>query len=284
MKRTPLLAFLFHANERRRLMFQTASKAKYSDSEERLYLAFELGWRTWKLAFTVGLGQSMWEVSVAARDLGGLKRCIGQARERFGLPWACGVISCYEAGRDGFWLDRLLRGWGIENLVVDSSSIEVKRQQRRAKTDRLDVEKLLSMLMRHQLGEKKVWSVVRVPSVAEEDARHLHRELRTLKKEQTRLTNRIKGLLASQGVNGRMGRKGLIDELEAVRIWDGSLLPEGLRARLAREMKRRDFVHRQVLDLEAQSKRAFRQGSEAAAESIRRLTCLRGVGRTSATI
>jgi transposase len=265
-------------------MFQTASRAKYSDSGERLYLAFELGWDKWKLGFTVGLGQRMWEVSIAARDLGRLRKAIDRARERFGLSSACRVISCYEAGRDGFWLDRWLKACGIENLVVDSSSIEVDRRARRAKTDRLDVVKLLSMLVRYGLGERKVWKVVRVPSVAQEDARHLHRELRTLKKEQTRLTNRIKGLLASQGVDGRMGRRGLVDGLEAIRIWDGSSLPEGLRARLAREIKRRDFVHQQVLDLEALSKKVLRQGSEEAVERIRQLARLRAIGRNSATI
>ncbi len=89
---------------------------------------------------------------------------------------------------------------GVVNLVVDSSSIEVNRRARRAKTDRLDAAKLISMLLRYWAGEKDLWSVVHVPTPEQEDGRHLQREIRTLKKEQTRLTNRVKGLLADQGV------------------------------------------------------------------------------------
>ena len=102
---------------------------------------------------------------------------IERAKRRFRLPDAVRVVSCYEAGRDGFWLHRFLVDQGIENRVVDSSSIEVNRRQRRAKTDRMDVEKLLGLLMRYEAGERKAWSVVRVPTVTEEDARQLHREL-----------------------------------------------------------------------------------------------------------
>ena len=84
---------------------------------------------------------------------------------------------------------------GIQNHVIDSASIEVNRRQRRAKTDRLDVRKLLTMLLRHMAGERKVWSVVRVPSIEEEDRRQLHREMTTAKQDRTRVINRIQGLL-----------------------------------------------------------------------------------------
>ena len=156
-----------------------------------------------------------------------LSEAIGKARKRLGLAAACRVFSCYEAGREGFWLHRLLTQMGVVNLVVDSSSIEVNRRARRAKTDRLDARKLLSMLLRYWAGEKDLWSVVQVPTPEQEDGRHLQREIRTLKKEQTRLINRIKGLLASQGVAVRMGRRGLQESLDAIRIWDGSPLPLG---------------------------------------------------------
>jgi transposase len=118
-----------------------------------------------------------------------------RAKQRLSLPEEARVVSCYEAGRDGFWLHRYLVAHGIQNHVIDSASIEVNRRQRRAKTDRLDVRKLLTMLLRHSAGEKKVWSVVRVPSVEEEDRRQLHRELTTAKQDRTRIMNRIKGLL-----------------------------------------------------------------------------------------
>lgn len=140
-----------------------------------LHMAFELGERCWKLAFSTGLGQKPRLRSVEARDLKALKKEIARAKERFGLPANAKVISCYEAGRDGFWLHRWLDSECIENLVVDSSSIEVNRRRRRAKTDRLDAVKLVTMLLRWTAGERKAWSVVHVPSEEVEDARQLSR-------------------------------------------------------------------------------------------------------------
>jgi transposase len=264
-------------------MTQTASRGEYS-GEGKLYLALELGWREWKLAFATRVSDRVFEVSVRARDRRGLEGAMDLARRHFGLPRGCEVVSCYEAGRDGFWLDRWLRSLGVGNVVVDSSSIEVNRRMRRIKTDRIDAAKLVGMLMRYELGERKVWSVVRVPSEEQEDGRQLHRELRALKKEQTRLINRIKGLLASQGVDGRMGRNGLVESLEAIRIWDGSALPEGLRGRLEMEIARHAFVHRQVLSCDAQLKRVMSKSSETAAVDARRLAGLRAIGSNGATI
>lgn len=167
-----------------------------------LYLAFELSNRSWKLAFSTGLGQKARIRSIPARDLEVLDREIAAARRRFTLDASVALISCYEAGRDGFWLHRFLQSQpDRSNLVVDSASIDVKRRHRRLKTDRIDVLKLLAMLMRYHNGEVDVWSVVHVPSPEAEDARHLHRELLTLKAERTRVTNRIKGLLAAQGLS-----------------------------------------------------------------------------------
>jgi transposase len=134
---------------------------------------------------------------------------IGRAKQRFGLPADAPVISCYEAGRDGFWLHRFLGPQGVENHVVDSASIEVNRRYRRAKTERLDVHKLLTMLLRHVAGEPKVWSVVRVPSEVDEDRRQLHRELLTAKRDRTRVINRMQGLLA--GVGRRMALAGEVE-------------------------------------------------------------------------
>jgi transposase len=159
-----------------------------------LYLAFELGKNTWKLGFTIGVAQQPRERMIPAGEVERLQQEIARAKQRFGLPEEACVMSCYEAGRDGFWLHRYLVAHGIQNHVIDSASIEVNRRQRRAKTDRLDVRKLLTMLLRHSAGEKKVWSVVRVPSVEEEDRRQLHRELTTAKQDRTRIVNRIKGL------------------------------------------------------------------------------------------
>ena len=159
-----------------------------------LYLAFELGQNTWKLGFTIGVAQQPRERTIPAGALDTLQQEIARAKQRFDLPENARVVSCYEAGRDGFWLHRSLVAHSVQNHVIDSASIEVNRRQRRAKTDRLDVRKLLTMLLRHLAGEPKVWSVVRVPSVEEEDRRQLHRDMLTTKQDRTRIVNRIKGL------------------------------------------------------------------------------------------
>ena len=150
-----------------------------------LYLALELSWTSWKLAFTVGAGQKPRLRSIPARDTDALMLEIRKAKDRFGLPEEAPVISCYEAGRDGFWLDRFLRDHRVENLVVDSSSIEVNRRRRRAKSDGLDATKLVGMLIRWHLGERKLWGIVRVPTADDEDRRQLHRELIELKAQRT---------------------------------------------------------------------------------------------------
>src|SRR4029453_16306778 len=169
-------------------------------SQPTLYLAFALGQNTWKLGCTVGVAQQPRERMIPAGALDMLQQEITRAKQRFGLPEEARVVSCYEAGRDGFWLHRSLVAHDVENLVIDSASIEVNRRYRRAKTDRLDVHKLLTMLLRHAAGEKKVWSIVRVPSVADEDRRQLHREPLTTKRDRTRVSNRTKGWLAGYGI------------------------------------------------------------------------------------
>ena len=253
---------------------------EYSALAPVLHLAFELGNDFWKLGFTVGMGQRPRERNIAARDLDALEREIRLAKKRFGLPETAPVLSCYEAGRDGFWLHRYLVEHGVQNLVVDSSSIEVNRRQRRAKTDRMDVGKLLGQLIRYRSGEKKVWSVVRVPGPKDEDDRQLHRELSTLKKERTRGINRIKGLLASQGVRLAV-KAGFPQRLESARTWDGSALLPRLHARLEREFERLELVGRQIKQLERQRVQEVRHSPDPKVDQVRALLRLNGIGLNS---
>ncbi|HLE05385.1 MAG TPA: IS110 family transposase [Anaerolineales bacterium] len=256
---------------------------KYSVEGLVLYLAFELGNVEWKLGFSVGFGQRPRVRTIAVRDLEGLQREIELAKKRFGLPETAWVVSCYEAGRDGFWLHRYLVEAGVENLVVDSSSIEVNRRFRRAKTDRMDVAKLLDQLMRYERGEKKVWRVVRVPGVEAEDRRQFHRELEDLKAERTRHINRMKGLLAGQGVRLEIGSV-FVEKLSAIRLWDGRPIPEGLRARLEREYKRLQFIQGQIRELEGQRVEAIRRSADPEVEKVRQLLRLKGIGLNSAWV
>jgi len=246
-----------------------------------LLLAFELGVNKWKLGFTTGAAQRPRERQVPAGDCQTVREEIRRAKSRFGLPEEARVVSCYEAGRDGFWLHRFLVSQGVENIVVDSASIEVNRRYRRAKTDRLEVQKLLTLLLRHAAGAKKVWSVVRVPSVAEEDRRQLHRELLTTKRDRTRVINRIKGLLAGCGI--RLGLQGEVEtQLEEVRQWDGAPLPAALRARLKREWQKVPHLTEQIGSLEAARRVALRPREERGLEQGRQLATLRGSGLNSA--
>ncbi len=246
-----------------------------------LYLAFELGWTSWKLAVTVGAGQKPRLRSIPARDLEALMREIRAAKLRFGLPAEAPVISCYEAGRDGFWLHRFLEEQRIENLIVDAASIEVNRRRRRAKSDNLDAAKLVSMLIRWHLGERKLWGIVRVPCVADEDARQLHRELIALKGQRTEHTNRIKGLLAGVGLSLAIDAE-LPGRLGELRQWDGTEVPTGLRRRILREFERWQLVGRQIHDLEGQRTQQIRDPETPQGDQVRLLLKLKGIGENTA--
>jgi transposase len=249
--------------------------------QQTLYLAFELGKNTWKLGFTIGVAQQPRERTIPAGDLAILQQEIARAKQRFGLPKDARVVSCYEAGRDGFWLHRYVTAHGIQNHVIDSASIEVNRRQRRAKTDRLDVHKLLTMLLRHMAGERKVWSVVRVPSVDEEDRRQLHREMLTAKQDRTRVINRIKGLLAGHGV--QLALQGDVDaQLDEVHQWDGSPLPAALLSRLKRAWQHVSFLTTHIQALEAERRALLRRRENAVIDQVRQLFTLRGIGVNSA--
>lgn len=265
------------------MVSRTTRQGNDTTISSSLYLALELSNAEWKLGFTIGLGQAPRLRSLKARNLEGLKREIDLAKTRFGLAKEACVFSCYEAGRDGFWLDRYLMANGVNNKVVDSASIEVNRRFRRVKTDRLDVGKLLNMLVRYHQGEPKVWSVVHVPSVVEEDQRQLHRELMALKREQTHHINRIKGVLVSQGVVMEV-KTDFLEELERVRLWDGSPISPGLQALLEREQKRMEVVRAQIHQIEDTRKEALRTSSDPAIEQVRRLLQLKGIGVNSAWV
>jgi transposase len=210
-----------------------------------------------------------------------VRREIERARQRFGLAADAPVRSCYEAGREGFWLHRWLASEGIDNRVVDASSIEVNRRLRRAKTDRMDATRLLLLLVRFFGGERSVWSVVRVPNAEEEDRRHLHRELLTAKRDRTRVANRIQGMLANQGLRVNW-RRPLAPQLAGLRLWDGAALPAGLRERLAREEERLALLNRQIEALEGARRERIRAGSDAAVRQVQQLLALQGIGSNSA--
>src|SRR2546422_1486266 len=245
-------------------------------TEPVLFVAFELREKTWKLGFTTGHGQQPRERTVTARHQERVLDEIAQAKRRLGLPETAPLVSCYEAGREGFWLHRFLQAHGISNHVVDSSAIEVNRRRRRAKSDGLDVRKLLSMVMRYHHGERQVWQVVKVPSVEAEDQRHLHRDVETLKQERASTMTRIEGLLSSQGLRVTSLTK-LPEQLDALRLWDGSPIPPGLRRRVMRVYAHYTFLSEQIAAVVAGRGTQLPDSKHINIEKGRQLILLQGI-------
>jgi transposase len=266
----------------------TASTIKITTATPVLMLAMELGEEHWKLGFSSAFGQEPLVRDIGSRDKKVLLAHIAWAKKKLGLPKGARVVSCYEAGREGFWLHRFLVASGVESLIVDSSSIEVPQKRRRAKTDRLDLAGLCDLLARHVAGSAKpVWSVVRVPSIEEEDRRHLHRELKTSKQDRTRVSNRIKSLLANNGLT-LTSWKTLKDQLKKLRLWNGSDLPVSLRSRLDRYARDYGYYTERIRELEAERRHMFSEelrkaGSQgpAVAKAVQLFT-LKGVGINTA--
>ena len=262
-------------------MEPVATRQEAPVSAPVLYMAIESGARQWKLGFSIGMGQRPRIRVVESRDLERLAAEISAAKARFKVPQEALVLSCYEAGRDGFWPHRALTRMGVHNLVVDSSSIEVNRRARRAKSDKLDVVKLNEQLIRYHAGEQRVWSVVRVPTPAQEDRRQMQRELMATRRDRARLVVRIKSLLATQGITGA-GRATLPEHLPSLRMWNAEPLPERLVERLGREMAKVRLLDQQIRELERQRKHWLKNASDQGVGLVRRLLKVRGIGPETA--
>jgi len=188
------------------------------------------------------------------------------------------IVSCYEAGRDGFWLDRWLKGHGVDNRIVDPVSLEVPRRGRRVKTDKVDTVGLLRVSLRLERGETELTRVVRVPDPAVEDARRRTRERERLVRERTAHRNRVRGLLATQGVTEiKPGTRGWLDRLDGMRSGDGRTLGPVLMAEIRREADRLALIERQITEVEAESRAALDEDTALAA-GARRLKRLKGIG------
>jgi transposase len=263
-------------------MTQATRKSQDNAEDKTLYVALELSKKSWKLAFSDGSARRPRVVAVPARDWDRFEAEVAKAKERFGLTSEVAVRSCYEAGRDGFWIHRALLHRRIDNIVIDPASIEVNRRSRRAKTDRLDALKLVAQLIRHHRGER-VWSVVRVPDVPDEDARHLHRDLDVLKAERRAHRMRIQSLLFTHGIDQKVGRK-FLEALPRLCQWDGQLLPTSLQARLVREHQRLQAVQEQIRELEKERKALLATSRTKSVEQAKLLARLCGIGTTSSWV
>jgi transposase len=190
------------------------------------------------------------------------------------------MLSCYEAGFDGHWLHRWLTDQGVINHEIDPSSIEVNRRARRAKTDRIDLERMMRALLDLVRGEPQACRVVHVPSVEDEDRKRRSRGRERLLKERTAHTNRIKGLLHGQGIRDAFPLKpGFVKSLDSARTGDGRLLPSGLKQEIVYEHERLGLVNKQLALLEASSKAERRAAAPGSAEAkVVQLANLKGIG------
>lgn len=249
-----------------------------------VYVAFELAKREWLLTMSSGPGAPRRRARVRAGDRAQIAAALAGAKQRFGLGDDAEVRSCYEAGRDGFWPARLLAELGVANVVVDSSSIEVPRRARRVKSDRVDGEKLLAMLLRYWGGERGLWQVVRVPTREAEDARHASRSLTTLQAERTRYRNRIHSLLALQGVPRVRLDARVPERLAQVRDWADQPLGAELQARVLESWRLLQAVEGERRRRRQAERGRVATGRTRAAAIARQLAQVRGLAARTATI
>jgi len=254
-----------------------------------VFVALELGKPAWLLA---AQGSPSGKTSLHRLDRGDVAGLLAllrrlQAREQRASGNQVQVVLGYEAGYDGFWLQRRLSVEGITCCVMDPGSLQVDRRARRAKTDRLDAAMLLRALMAWWRGDRAACHMVQVPSVEREDARRTHRERQRLIAERVQHVNRIKGLLATQGVyDYRPLRRDRWKRLEELRTGDGRELPPCLRREIEREFKRLELVLEQIAASETERDATIEApaAEDVDAAKVAQLSKLGGIGPELATV
>jgi transposase len=242
--------------------------------QKSLLVAMELSNTKWKLA--MGDGSHRRERNIVARDEAAFIREVALGKQKLGLAPDARVVCCYEAGRDGFWIDRMLKNHGIENYVLDPASIEVPRRARQRKTDRLDAKKLLKLLVRYELwGEQDSFSIVRVPDEAHEAQMRTHRERDRLKKERGMHRARIKSLCVLHGIS--IGNPARLS-VDALQDWQGKTLATEWVRELKREQQRLQLVEAQMKELEQQQADALVDPQTPTLQKVRKLQRLKSIG------
>ncbi len=261
---------------------KTVLQSKDSAKHAVLYMALELSQKKWKLGFSNGEKTRIKTINARAWD--SLLLEIDTAKQKLQCCSDCQVVSCYEAGRDGFWIHRALIAEAIDNQMIDSASIEVSRRKRQVKTDRIDVIALLRLLIRYRSGDIQALRMIRVPTVAEEDDRRLNRERDRLIKERGAHSARIKSLLITHGIvlEKLSHIPGLLPTAKAAII--GYDLPPDLKSELTREYERYVLVDQQVRQLEKLQIERTESEAIPATRNIQSLRSLKGVGWQSSWV
>lgn len=257
--------------------------------ETTCFMAIELSKAKWLVGVLTPLSDKISLRSIPCGAVQSLIEIIDQTLDKVsrttGRP--ARIVSCYEAGYDGFWLHRVLDARGVTNHVIDAASLLVSRKARRAKTDRLDAEKLVRVLMAFWRGEPKVCSVVQPPSVDEEDAKRLHREREFLMKERVQHIGRIKGLLATQGVyEFQPSRRDWQSRLAGLITGDGQPLPPRLTAEIDRHCRRLATVNAMLKEIDEERDAAVAKTAPSVpcANGALQLARLKGIGSQIATV
>lgn len=264
------------------------AQSELSGSGLILKMGLELSARVWRFASAVSPGHRPRQKSIQVVSLDSLRvevtREVEAAKKKLGLPASARVVACYEAGREGHWVRRFLESLGVECLVIHASSTRVDRRRRRAKTDRLDALMLVDSLMGYLAGDRRAFRVIHALSVEAEDARHHRRHLEVLRKDKAAVGNRVRSLLVTQGVVGRIRIDGKLAEgLESLRCWDGSPLPPGLLARLSEEMKRWIELDERIGCEVARRKQLMAEGAFGSEEAVR-LQRMRSLGEETSSV
>lgn len=251
-----------------------------------VYLAIELSASSWVVACRQPMTEKIKMHRMDAGDCEALLALASNLRRKAAAEFGddAMVVSCFEAGRDGFWLHRLLLTHGVINYVVEPTSILVTRGARRAKTDRLDAQGLLRVLAAIFTGDHDACRVVNVPSVAEEDAKRPNREREHLVQERVRIENRIAALLATQGISKRPSLRSWEADLNAIQTGDGRSIPPFLKAELNRLRRRLVITLDMIREVEAERQQAIEAQDDAASRTIGALCKLRGIGENFAAI
>jgi transposase len=243
-----------------------------------LLMVLELSQKSWKLGFSFG-GKERY-VTVRGKSIDDVVSELEKAKAKLKAPASVPVVSCYEAGRDGFWIHRVLESKGIINLVIDASSIKVNRRKKRAKTDGLDAKDLLKGLRAYLLGVERL-SVCNVPSEEVEDIRQLRRQEVAIKAARTACLNRISSLLNTQGVQLKV-TDSFDRRLDKVVTPLGKPLGEFLKMSLRQEHQQIKLLDSQLAAVLEKQLETMNDGKNAIGKTGAKLFCLRGIGQTSA--
>jgi len=253
-----------------------------------IFISLELSRSSWLVtSLSPGSGEKMSKYAVRGSDVAGLLERFAQLREkaraRTGRVFSFVVIQ--EAGLDGFWIDRVLQNEGIESLVVDPASIATSRRRRRAKTDRIDGETLVRVLLAYKRGEPRVCAMVKAPTPEEEDSRRLFCLSKVLTAERVLHVNRIKGLLFCQGISGYEPlRRDRRERLEELRTGDGRPLPEHLKAQVDRELDRLELLLKQIKTVEGERDALLAAAQTAMPAPAAMLLDIKGIGSEFAAV